>query len=176
MDKRIATSALLVTMGFALVAVLFMASPTEAHTIHVQGGRSLEVALLPPERLFHTEEDGYFYPGCLKVSKTLKVVNVGDIPFRISTLTVILHDDEQLANGLMTEIEQVNRTGCYRFYIGTLNGLQDGVSVASHRATPRGKTVTLRIAVWMPETAGNEYQGLCMTADIAVTVYFPPRS
>ena len=163
-------------MTLALVAVLFMASPTQARTIRVKGGRNLEVALLPPERLFHTDEDGYFYPNCPKVTKTLKVVNVGDLPFRLSTLTVILHDDKQLANGLIVEIEEVSRTECHCFYIGTLSDLQDGVSVPSDRATPRGKTVTLRITVWMPETAGNKYQGLRMTADIAVTVYFPPRS
>lgn len=176
MDKKIRMSSLSTAMTLTLIAVLFMASPTEAHTLCVKGGRNLEVALLPPEQLFHTEEDGYFYPGCPKMTKTLKVVNIGDIPFRPSQLAVILYGDKQLATGLMAEIEDVGTTECHRFYIGTLNDLQDGVSVSSDRAIPRGKSITLAIAVWMPETAGNEYQGLCMTADIAVTVYFPPRS
>jgi len=44
------------------------------------------------------------------------------------------------------------------------------VQVEGKSAIPQGKNVTLQITVWMPETAGNEYQGLSMRADIAVTV------
>lgn len=176
MDKRIPTFALVITMILTLVAILFEVPPTYAHIIRVGGRINLEIELLPPERLFHPDEDGYFYPGSPRITKNLKVVNVGDIPFRISQLSVILHDDKQLANGLMTEIEQVGRTENYCFYVGTLANLQDGVSVPSDRAIPRGKTVTLRVTVWMPKTAGNEYQGLHMTADLTITVCFPPKS
>jgi hypothetical protein len=59
-------------------------------------------------------------------------------------------------------------------YNGTLNSLSSGVEVDGKRAIPKGEAVILQITVWMPETAGNEYQGLSMTADIAITVRFPP--
>jgi hypothetical protein len=62
----------------------------------------------------------------------------------------------------------------YLLYNGTLSNLNEGVEVSGKRVVPQGKSVTLQITVWMPETAGNEYQGLSMTADIAVTVRFPP--
>ena len=176
MDKKIPTFALLITMALALVAILFEVSPAYAHTIRVRGEKNLKIKLLPPERLFHTDEDGYFYPGSSKITKRLKVVNIGHVPFRLHALSVILYGDKQLANGLMTEIEELGRSEPHYFYVGTLGNLQDGVEVTGNRAVPRGKSATLRITVWMPKTIGNEYQGLHMTADIAITVYFPPRS
>ena len=174
MDKKIPTFALVITMTLAPVGILFGVSPTEAHTIRVRGQSKLEIALLPPERLFHTDEDGYFYPGCPKITKSLKVINIGKLPFRILRLSVILHEDKELANGLVTEIEELGRTESHRFYVGTLSNLQEDVKVSGERTVPRGKSVMLSVSVWMPKTAGNEYQGLRMTADIAITVYFPP--
>ena len=179
MDKKFPTFVLLITMTVALVVTLFNVSPTYAYTIRVKGRKNLEIELLPPERLFHTDEDGYFYPGSPRITKNLKVVNVGDVPFRLFGFNVILYEDEQLANGLMIEIEELGKgkdEESHHIYTGILSDLQNGVNISGKRAIPQGKSVTLRIAVWMPETAGNEYQGLCMTADIAVTVYFPPRS
>ncbi len=41
------------------------------------------------------------------------------------------------------------------------------------RAVPPKDSVTLQLTVWMPATAGNEYQGLALKADIAITVHFP---
>jgi hypothetical protein len=61
-------------------------------------------------------------------------------------------------------------------YNGTLSTLGLGVEVSGKSAIPKGKSVMLQIGVWMPKTAGDEYQGLTMTADIAVTVHFPPAN
>ena len=179
MNKKLPMFALLIMITLTLLVTLLNVSPTYARTIRVRGKRNLEIELLPSERLFHPDEDGYFYPGSARITKDLRVVNVGDIPFRISRFDVILYEDKQLASGLMIEIEELGEGKGEEpryLYIGTLSDLQNGIEISGKRAIPQGRSVILRIAVWMPETAGNEYQGLCMTADIAVTVYFPPRS
>jgi len=139
--------------------------------------KNIDIQLSPPERLFHPDEDGFFYPGSPKITKNLEVVNVGDLPFRICRFNATFYEDTKLADGLQIEILELG-TGKgekpYLLYNGTLSNLSEGVEVSGKRAVPQGKSVTLQITVWMPETAGNEYQGKSMTADIAITVRFPP--
>lgn len=141
--------------------------------------KNLNIELSPPKRLFHPEKDGYFYPGSPKVTKNLEVINVGDVPFRICRFNATFYEDTELADGIQIEIMELG-TGKgekpHLLYNGTLSNLSEGVEVSGKRAVPQGKSVTLQISVWMPETAGNEYQGLSMTADIAVTVCFPPAN
>lgn len=173
---KILTFAFLIAVALTLTTIPFNTSP--AYAIYVGRGKTLEIELSPPERLFHPDEDGYFYPGSPKITKNLKVVNVGDVPFRICGFNATFYEDEQLANGLMIEIEELGEgkgEEPHHLYTGTLSSLSNGIEVSGKRAVPKGKSATLRITVWMPETAGNEYQGLRMTADIAITAYFPPK-
>jgi hypothetical protein len=159
---------------------MFMANqpPASAHAIFLgKKGKNLEIELSPPERLFHPDEDGYFYPGSPKITKKLEVINVGDVPFRICRFNAIFYGDTHLATGLQMEILELGKGKGEKphvLYNGTLSNLSQGVEVNGKRAVPQGKSVTLQFTVWMPETAGNEYQGLSMTADIAITVRFPP--
>jgi hypothetical protein len=163
-----------------LSLVMFMANqpPASAHAIFLgKKGKNLEIELSPPERLFHPDEDGYFYPGSPKITKKLEVINVGDVPFRICRFNATFYGDTHLATGLQMEILELGKGKGEKpnlLYNGTLSSLSEGVEESNKRAVPSGESVKLQISVWMPETAGNEYQGLTMTADIAVTVRFPP--
>jgi len=107
----------------------------------------------------------------------LKVVNVGDLPFRICMINATFYNDVKLADGLQIEILELGKgrgEKPYLLYNGTLSGLGEGIIVSGKRAVPPKDSVTLQFAVWMPITAGNEYQGLALKADIAITVCFPP--
>ena len=175
--KQILTSAF--TIMLVLSLVMFMADQPSASacTLFLGGKVKFDMELSPNVPLFHPDVDGYFYPGSPRISKNLKVCNVGTIPFRICRLNATFDGDTYLATGLQMEILELGKGKGEEpnlLYNGTLISLSEGVEVSGKRAIPHGESVTLQITVWMPETAGNEYKGLTMTADIAVTVRFPP--
>jgi len=176
--KQILTSAF--TIMSVLSLVMFMANQpsASAHAIFLgRKGKNLDIKLSPPERLFHPDEDGYFYPGSQKITKNLEVINVGDVPFRICRFNATFNGNIRLADGLEMEILELGKGKGEKpnlLYNGTLSNLSEGVEVNGKSAISQEKSVTLQFTVWMPETAGNEYKGLNMTADIAVTVHFPP--
>ena len=175
--KQILTSAF--TIMLVLSLVMFMADQPSASacTLFLGGKVKFDMELSPNVPLFHPDVDGYFYPGSPRISKNLKVCNVGTIPFRICRLDATFYKDKQLASGLQIEILEFGKGRGEKphvLYNGTLNALKEGVEVNGKRAVPPKTSVTLQISVWMPKTIGNEYQGLTMTADIAVTVHFPP--
>lgn len=172
------TSGFMIALVFSLVIFTADLSSASACTIFLgRKGKNLKIELSPKQRLFHPDEDGYFYPGGPKITKNLIVRNIGDVPFRICRFNATFHGNTSLANGLQIEISELGKGKGEKqnlLYTGTLSTLHEGVEVNGKRAIPHGKSVTLQISVWMPETAGNEYQGLSMTADIAITVRFPP--
>ena len=175
--KQILTSAF--TIMSVLSLVMFMANQPSASacTVSLGGKVKFDMELSSNVPLFHPDVDGYFYPGSPRISKNLKVCNVGTIPFRICRLDATFYKDKQLASGLQIEILELGKGRGEKphvLYNGTLNALKEGVEVNGKRAVPPKTSVTLQISVWMPKTIGNEYQGLTMTADIAVTVHFPP--
>jgi len=175
--KQIVTSAL--TIMLVLSLVMFVASQPSASACTIPFGKRIKfgMELSPSVPLFRSGVDGCFYPGSPKITKKLEVINVGDIPFRICRFEVTFHGDTYLATGLQMEILELGKgkgEKPYVLYSGTLSNLGEGMEVNGKSAIPQGKSVTLEFTVWMPETAGNEYQGLTMTADIAVTVHFPP--
>ena len=177
-NRKIFTSAFIIALVFSLVLFAANQPSASAHTIFLGGkGKNLNIELSPKQRLFHPDEDGYFYPGSPRITKNLEVVNVGDVPFRICRFNATFYGDTYLATGLQIEILELG-TGKgeppHLLYNGTLNSLSEGVEVNGKRAIPQRQSVTLQLTVWMPETAGNEYQGLSMTADIAITVRYPP--
>jgi len=139
----------------------------------------LNMEISPKVPLFHPDVDGYFYPGRPKLTKYLKLINVGNLPFRICMINATFKGDIYLATGLQIEILELGR-GVWEkpnlLYNGTLSNLGDGVKVYGKRAVPPKGSLMLQISVWMPPTAGNEYQGLTVTADISITVCFPPSS
>jgi hypothetical protein len=160
---------------------MFMANqpPASACTISLGKRIKFDMELSPNVTLFHPDVDGCFYPGSPKITRKLEVINVGDVPFRICRFNATFYDDTitHLADGLEIEISELGKGKGEKpnlLYNGTLSSLTEGVEVNGKSAIPQGKSVTLQFTVWMPETAGNEYQGLTMTADIAVTVRFPP--
>jgi len=162
-----------------LSLVFFTANQPSASACNISLGKRIkfDMELSPKEPLFNPLKDGYFYPGSPKITKNLKVINVGDVPFRICHFKATFYNDTHLATGLQIKIMELGTSKCEKpnlLYNGTLSSLTEGVEVNGKRAIPQGKSVTLQFTVWMPETAGNEYQGLNMTADIAVTVRFPP--
>jgi hypothetical protein len=163
-----------------LSLVMFMANqpPASAHAIFLgKNEKNLDIELSPPERLFYPKKDGYFYPGSPKITKNLEVINVGDVPFRICRFNATFYNDTELANGLQIEILEIGigkGEKPHLLYTGTLSTLKEGIEVSGKSAIAPRKSTTLRMTVWMPETAGNGYKGLNMTADIAVTVHFPP--
>jgi hypothetical protein len=172
------TSIFLITLVVSLLIFVANQPSASAYTIFLgRRGKNLDMELSPKERLFHPDEGGYFYPGSPKITKNPIVRNVSDVPFRICRFNAAFYEDAYLGTGLRIEIMELG-TGKgekpYLLYNGTLSNLSEGVEVSGKRVVPQGKSVTLQITVWMPETAGNEYQGLSMTADIAVTVRFPP--
>ena len=176
--KQILTSAFTIILVLSLVMFMANQPPASAHAIFLgKKEKTLEIELSPKQRLFHPDEDGYFYPGSPRISKNLKVCNVGTIPFRICRLDATFYKDKQLASGLQIEILELGKGRGEKPHVlcnGTLNALKEGVEVNGKRAVPPKTSVTLQISVWMPKTIGNEYQGLTMTADIAVTVRCPP--
>jgi hypothetical protein len=177
-NRKIFTSAFIIALVFSLVLFAANQPSASAHTIFLgRKGENLDIELSPKQRLFHPDEDGYFYPGSPKITKYLKVINVGDLPFRICRFNATFGGDVFLANGLQMEILELGKGKGEKpnlLYKRTLSGLAEGVEVNGKRAIPSRQSVTLQLTVWMPETAGNEYQGLSMTADIVVTVRFPP--
>lgn len=175
--KSVNTFASLIALVLFLSIFLTNTPSASASSIFLGRGENLDIELSPKERLFHPDEDGYFYPGSPKITKNLIVCNVGDVPFRICRFNATFYNDTQLANGLQIEIIELGAgmgEKPHLLYNGTLNSLIGGVEVSGKRVVPKGETVTLQITVWMPKEAGNEYQGLSMSADIAVTVRFPP--
>jgi len=177
---RILMPILTITLALSLALLIADTPSASANTIILgKKTKNLDVELSPPKSLFHPDEDGYFYPGRPKITKKLILRNVGDVPFRICNLNATFYGDSYLATGLQIEILEVGKGKGEKPHLlcnGTLNNLSEGVEVNGKRAISQGKSVTLQITVWMPETAGNEYQGLTMTADIAITVRFPPAS
>ena len=175
-NTKIFKSIFIITLVLSLS--IFMSNQPSASACIFFGRRiKFDMELSPTVPLF-TDEDGYFYPGSPKITKNLKVCNVGNIPFRICRINATFYEDTDLANGLQIEILELGKGKGEKpqlLYTGTLTSLQDGIEVSGKRAVSKGKSVTLQITVWMPETAGNDYQGLSMTADIAITVHFPPR-
>lgn len=175
-NTKIFKSIFIITLVLSLS--IFMGNQPSASACIFFGRRiKFDMELSPKIRLFHPDEDGYLYPGSPKIIKNLTVCNVGNIPFRICRINATFHEDEKLAEGLLIEIQELRRHPRLKphlLYAGPLSNLSEGAEVSGKRAVPKGKSVTLQISVWMPETAGNEYQGLNMTADIAITVRFPP--
>jgi hypothetical protein len=177
--KQIVTSAL--TIMLVLSIAMFMANQPSASACSVFLGGKMKFAmeLSPNVPLFRPDVDGCFCPGSPKITKKLEAINVGDIPFRICRFKVTFHGDTCLATGLQMEILELGKGKGEKphvLYNGTLSTLGLGVEVSGKSAIPKGKSVMLQIGVWMPKTAGDEYQGLTMTADIAVTVHFPPAN
>lgn len=170
------SSILTITLVLSL-ALLIADQPSASACIFFGRRRKFDMELSPKIPLFDPDKDGYFYPSSQKITKKLKVCNVGNIPFRIRRINATFYEDTDLASGLQIEILESKGRGekPNLLYNGALSNLSEGIEVSGKRAVPQGKSVTLQITVWMLETAGNEYQGLNMTADIAVTVHFPPR-
>ncbi|MGB9960138.1 MAG: hypothetical protein ACPLKQ_06435 [Candidatus Bathyarchaeales archaeon] len=163
----------------ALSLIVFVADQPSASACTIYLGKKVkfDMELSPKVPLFHPDKDGYFYPGSPKITKYLKVVNVGDLPFRICMLNATFRGDVYLATGLQIEILELGKGKGEKpnlLYNGTLSDLAQGIKVDGKRAVPPKDSVTLQLTVWMPKTAGNEYQGLTLIADIAITVQFPP--
>ncbi len=173
--KRIFTSTFIILIALSLIVPMANQPSASACTIYLGKKVKFDMELSPKVPLFHPDKDGYFYPGSPKITKYLKVVNVGDLPFRICMLNATFHGDVYLATGLQIEILELGKGEKPNLlYNGTLSGLGEGIEVNGKRAIPPEQSVTLQLTVWMPETAGNEYQGLTLKADIAITVRFPP--
>ena len=176
--KQIFTSAFTIMLVLSLAMFMANQPSASAHAIFLgKKEKGLDIELSPSTRLFYPKKDGHFYPGSPKITKNLEVINVGDVPFRICRFNATFHGNTHLADGLQMEILELGKGRGEKpnlLYNGTLSSLAEGVEVDGKSAVPQGKSVTLQFTVWMPETAGNEYQGLTMTADIAVTVRFPP--
>jgi hypothetical protein len=172
-SKNTFTSIFIITLVLSLV--FFTANQPSASACTISLGKKIkfDMELSPKVPLFQPAKDGYFYSGSPKITKNLEVKNVGDIPFRICRFAATFHGDTYLAHGLQIEIMELG-TGKdekpHRLYNGTLSILSKGIEVSGKIEAPQRKSVSLQITVWMPLTAGNEYQGLSMTADIAITV------
>jgi hypothetical protein len=175
--RKIFTSIFISALVLSLV--IFSANQPSASACTLQLGKKLkfDVEILPKVPLFHPDLDGYFYPGRPKITKYLNLINVGDLPFRICRFNASFSGDIYLATGLQIEILELGKGKGEKpnlLYNGTLSSLAGGVEVSGKRTIPQRESATLQISVWMPPTAGNEYQGLSVTADIAITVRFPP--
>ena len=170
---------LIITLVLSLVIFTVNQPSASACTISLGKKIKFDMELSPKVPLFNPAKDGYFYPGSQKITKNLEVKNVGDVPFRICRFDATFHGDTYLATGLQIKILELGKGKGEKpnlLYNGTLSNLGKGIDVSGKRAVPQGESVTLQTTVWMPETAGNEYQGLSMTGDIAVTVHFPPAN
>jgi len=172
-------STVIFTFLVVLSLLIFSANQPSAEACTIQLGKKVrfDMELSPKAPLFHPDKDGYFYPGSPKITKHLKVVNVGNLPFKICRINATFHGDAYLSTGLNIEILELGKGKGEKpnlIYNGTMNSLSEGIEVNGKRIIPPKQSVTLQFTVWMPITAGNEYQGLNMTADIAITVRFPP--
>ena len=176
-NKQIFTSTFTIILISSII--FFMADqPSSSACILLLGKKSkIDMEISPKIPLFNPEKDGYFYPGSPKITKYLKIINVGNLPFRICMINATFEGDIYLATGLQIEILELGR-GIWEkpnlLYNGTLSNLGEGLKVYGKRVVPPKGSVMLQISVWMPPTAGNEYQGLTVTADISITVCFPP--
>jgi hypothetical protein len=169
----------ILTITLVLSLVYFTANQPSASACVITLGKKIkfDMELSPKVPLFNPTKDGYFYPGSPKITKNLEVKNVGDVPFRICRFDTTFYGGTRLANGLQIEILEIEigkGAKPHLLYTGTLSTLKKGIEVSGKSAIAPGKSTTLQMTVWMPITAGNEYQGLSMTGDIAVTVHFPP--
>jgi hypothetical protein len=176
-NTKIFTSAFTIVLVLCVVVLAADQPSASACSVFLGGKIKFAMELSPNVPLFRPDVDGCFYPGSPKITKKLQAVNVGDIPFSICRFKVTFHGDTYLATGLQMEILEPGKGKGEKphvLYNGTLSTLSKGVEVSGKSAIPKGKSSTLQLAVWMPKTAGSEYQGLAMTADIAVTVHFPP--
>jgi hypothetical protein len=176
-SKNTFTSIFIITL--ALSFLIFIANQPSASACTISLGKKTEfdMELSPKVPLFNPAKDGYFYPGSPKITKNLEVKNVGDVQFTICRFDATFHGNTRLANGLQTEILEIGTGKGAKpqlLYTGTLSTLKKGTEARGKSAIAPGKSTTLRMTVWMPITAGNEYQGLSMTADIAITVRFSP--
>ena len=176
-NRKILMSILTITLALSLVVLIANQPSASACTISLGKRIKFDMELSPKVRLFNPAEDGYFYPGSPKITKNLQVKNVGDVQFTICRFAATFHGNTRLANGLQTEILEIGTGKGAKpqlLYTGTLSTLKKGTEARGKSAIFPGKSTTLRMTVWMPITAGNEYQGLSMTADIAITVRFSP--
>ena len=165
----------ILTITLVLSLVYFTVNQPSASACTISLGKKIkfDMELSPKVPLFNPAKDGYFYPSSPKITKNLEVINVGNVPFKICKISATFHGDTYLATGLQIKIEELGRGRGEKphiLYNGALNSLSRGIEVNGKREVPQQQSVTLQITVWMPETAGNEYQGLSMTGDIAVTV------
>jgi hypothetical protein len=177
MEKKKAVTLAIVTLLFLVINIVTDQPSASACTIQLGKKVKFNMEISPKVPLFHPDKDGYFYPGSPKITKYLKVVNVGDLPFRICRFNVTFHGDVYLATGLQIEILELGKgkgEKPHLLYNGTLSSLGKGIEVSGKRAVPSKQSVTLQLTVWMPEATGNEYQGITLIADIAITVRFPP--
>ena len=176
-NKQIFTSTFIIILISSII--FFMANqPSSSACILLLGKKpKLDMEISPKIPLFNPEKDGYFYPGSPKITKHIKIINVGNLPFQICMIDATFEGDTYLATGLQIEILELGR-GIWEkpnlLYNGTLSNLGDGIKVYGKRVVPPKGSLMLQISVWMPPTAGNEYQGLTATADISITVCFPP--
>lgn len=177
-NKKIYMSTFTILIVLSLAVLIANQPSASACTIHLGKKIKFDIEISPKVPLFNPDKDDCFYPGSPKIAKTLEVVNVGDLPFRICSFNATFYGDTYLATGLQIEILELGKgkgEEPHLLYNGTMSNLSGGIEVNGKRATPSKQSVTLQFTVWMPETAGNEYQGLTMTADIAITVRFPPN-
>jgi hypothetical protein len=175
--RKIFTSIFISALVLSLV--IFSANQPSASACTLQLGKKVKfgMEISPKVPLFHPNVDGYLYPGRPKITKYLKLINVGDLPFRVCRFNASFSGDIYLATSLQIEIFELGKGRGEKpnlLYNGTLIDLGEGINVYGKRAVPPKESVTLQIGVWMPVTAGNEYQGLTVTADISITVCFPP--
>jgi hypothetical protein len=65
--------------------ILFLGIQHHASACTVYLGKNIrfDMEISPKVPLFYPDVDGYFYPGSPKITKHLKLINVGDLPFRI---------------------------------------------------------------------------------------------
>jgi hypothetical protein len=176
-NTKILMPILTITLVLSLAFFAANQPSVSACTIPLGKKTKFDMELSPNVPLFNPTKDGYFYPGSQKITKNLQVKNVGDVQFTICRFAATFHGDTYLATGLQIEIMEIGTGKCEKphlLYNGTLSILSKGIEVSGKIEVPQGKSITLQITVWMPITAGNEHQGLSMTADIAVTVHSLP--
>ncbi len=97
--------------SIAFVLIMLMANQplVSACTVYLGKKKKFDMEISPKVPLFHPDTDGYFYPGSPKITKYLKVVNVGDLPFRICMLNATFRGDVYLATGLQIEILELGK-------------------------------------------------------------------
>jgi len=173
--RKIFMSVFTIILALSFVVLIANQPSVSACTMFLGRKIKFDMELSPKVPLFNPAKDGYFYPGSPKITKNLEVINVGNVPFKICRFSANFYGDTHLATGLQIKIVELGTGKGERprlLYDGVLSKLRRGIEVSGKREVQQGRSVTLQITVWMPETAGNKYQGLSMTADIAVTVRF----